>query len=231
MRRAYFGIEGKAYNDFPYEFRLNARRQRWRQQPHLHQPHRHLDHDADRRSRRTATSTSTAAGCAIGSIEPAGEGDPLLNKMVITYIGIPNWHFNVGVIEPSFMMEGTTSSANLIWMERPEIENIAADSFRRRRQPPRHRNGLATRPTPSGRATTSPSTSPSPAARPARAAGHGNGGDEQTPDPGPRRRPLLERRHLQLPGRHQHRLGALQRQLRPAAAPDAALPRPSGNPR
>jgi phosphate-selective porin OprO/OprP len=77
----------------------------------------------------SASTTSTAAGCAIGSIEPAGEGDPLLNKMVITYVGIPWWHFNVGVIEPSFMMEGTTSSANLTWLERPDLENIAADSF------------------------------------------------------------------------------------------------------
>jgi len=59
----------------------------------------------------------------------AGEGDPLLNKAVVTYIGIPDWHFSIGVIEPSFMMEGTTSSANLTWLERPEIENIAADTF------------------------------------------------------------------------------------------------------
>lgn len=58
-----------------------------------------------------------------------GEGDALLNKAVITYTGIPNWHFNVGVIEPVLMMEGTTSSASLTFMERPDFENIAADSF------------------------------------------------------------------------------------------------------
>jgi len=119
MRRAYFGIEGKAYNDFAYEIRLNAG-----------------GADGGLNSACTSTTTITApAGgaatstCAVGSIPSGGEGDPLLNKMVITYTGIPNWHFNVGVIEPSFMMEGTSSSANLIWMERPDIENIAADSF------------------------------------------------------------------------------------------------------
>ena len=98
MRRAYFGIEGKAYSDFSYEFRLNA-------------------------------GGSDGGSFGAGGVPNAGEGDPLLNKAVITYTGIPDWHFNVGVIEPSFMMEGTTSSANLTWMERPDIENIAADAF------------------------------------------------------------------------------------------------------
>jgi phosphate-selective porin OprO/OprP len=98
IRRAYFGVEGKVYNDFAYEIRLNA---------------------------------GGADGGSFGAsgVPNAGEGDPLLNKAVVTYIGIPDWHFSVGVIEPSFMMEGTTSSANLTWLERPEIENIAADSF------------------------------------------------------------------------------------------------------
>ena len=98
MRRAYFGVEGKVYNDFAYEIRLNA---------------------------------GGADGGSFGAsgVPNAGEGDPLLNKAVVTYTGIPNWHFNVGVLEPSFMMEGTTSSANLTWLERPEIENIAADTF------------------------------------------------------------------------------------------------------
>src|ERR1041385_1097116 len=119
MRRAYFGIEGKAYNDFWYELRLNAG-----------------GSDGGLNSTCTSTTTVTApAGgaatstCAIGSIANGGEGDPLLNKMVITYIGIPWWHFNVGIIEPSFMMEGTTSSANLMWIERPDLENLAADAF------------------------------------------------------------------------------------------------------
>ncbi len=119
MRRAYFGIEGRAYNDFWYEIRLNAG-----------------GSDGGLNSTCTATSTQAApAGgaitstCAVGAIANGGEGDPLLNKMAITYVGIPWWHFNVGVIEPSFMMEGTTSSANLTWMERPDLENIAADAF------------------------------------------------------------------------------------------------------
>jgi len=98
MRRAYFGVEGKVYNDFAYEIRLNA-------------------------------GGSDGGSFGASGVPNAGEGDPLLNKAVVTYIGIPDWHFSVGIIEPSFMMEGTTSSANLTWLERPEIENIAADTF------------------------------------------------------------------------------------------------------
>ena len=98
IRRAYFGIEGKAYSDFSYEIRLNA-------------------------------GGSDGGSFGAGGVPAAGEGDPLLNKAVITYTGIPNWHFNVGVLEPAFMMEGTTSSASLTFMERPDFENMAADSF------------------------------------------------------------------------------------------------------
>jgi phosphate-selective porin OprO/OprP len=98
IRRAYFGVEGKAYSDFAYEFRLNA-----------------------------GGSNGGSAGAS--GVPAGGEGDPLLNKAVVTYTGIPNWHFNVGIIEPAFMFEGTTSSASLMFLERPEIDNIAADSF------------------------------------------------------------------------------------------------------
>lgn len=98
VRRAYFGVEGKAYSDFAYEFRLNA-----------------------------GGSNGGSAGAS--GVPTAGEGDPLLNKAVVTYTGLPGWHFNVGVIEPAFMFEGTTSSASLMFMERPEIDNIAADVF------------------------------------------------------------------------------------------------------
>lgn len=98
VRRAYFGVEGKAYNDFAYEFRLNA-------------------------GGSNGGSNGSSGGVT------AGEGDPLLNKAVVTYTGIPNLHFNVGVIEPAFMFEGTTSSASLMFLERPEIDNIAADVF------------------------------------------------------------------------------------------------------
>ena len=85
VRRAYFGVEGKAYNDFAYEFRANL------------------------------------GGSSVEGIE--------LSKAVVHYIGIPNWHFSMGVIEPAFMFEGTTSSGNLMFLERPEIDNIGADNF------------------------------------------------------------------------------------------------------
>jgi phosphate-selective porin OprO and OprP len=98
VRRGYFGVEGKAFNDFNYEFRLNA-------------------------------GGSDGGSAGAGGVPAAGEGDPLMNKAVITYTGIPHWHFNFGVIEPALMFEGTTSSASLIFLERPEIDNIAADSF------------------------------------------------------------------------------------------------------
>ena len=98
LRRAYFGVEGKVYNDFAYEFRLNA-----------------------------GGSDGGSAGAA--GVPTGGEGDPLLNKALISYTGIPNMHFSAGVLEPAFMFEGTTSSASLMFMERPEIDNIAADSF------------------------------------------------------------------------------------------------------
>lgn len=98
IRRAYFGVEGKVFNDFSYELRLNG--------------------------------GGTNGGNAQASGVPnGGEGDPLVNKAVITYTGIDHFHLNVGVIEPAFMFEGTTSSASLMFLERPEIDNIAADSF------------------------------------------------------------------------------------------------------
>jgi phosphate-selective porin OprO and OprP len=92
FRRAYFGVEGRAFRDFFYEFRFNA-------------------------------------GGSDGGTNGVTEGDPLLNKAVLTYTGVTNAHVNVGVIEPNFMFEGTTSSAWLTFMERPEIDNIAADSY------------------------------------------------------------------------------------------------------
>jgi len=85
IRRAYLGIEGKAYNDFAYEFRANL------------------------------------GGSSVEGIE--------LSKAVVHYTGIRNWHFSIGVLEPAFMFEGTTSSGNLIFLERPEIDNIGADNF------------------------------------------------------------------------------------------------------
>jgi phosphate-selective porin OprO/OprP len=92
VRRAYLGVEGKAFSDFWYELRFNA------------------------------------GGSNGGGIN-ATEGDPVLNLARVAYLGIPNFELNVGVIEPAFMFEGTTSSAALPFLERPEIDNIAADSF------------------------------------------------------------------------------------------------------
>jgi phosphate-selective porin OprO/OprP len=169
MRRAYFGIEGKAYNDFWYEIRLNAG-------------------GSDGGNNPTCTSTTTVTApaggtatstCAIGSIEPAGEGDPLLNKMVITYVGIPWWHFNVGVIEPSFMMEGTTNSASLTWIERPDLENIAADSFGAGDS----RRGVEmgwSRPDTFWAGDNTAFDVAFTGGKTGSAAGHGNGGDEQS---------------------------------------------------
>jgi phosphate-selective porin OprO/OprP len=98
VRRAYFGVEGKAFNDFFYELRFNGG--------------------------GSNGGSNGSSGGVTGS-----EGDALVNKAVLTYTGFTNFHFNVGVIEPAFMFEGTTSSAALIFLERPEIDNIAADSF------------------------------------------------------------------------------------------------------
>ena len=98
VRRAYFGVEGKVYNDFAYEIRLNGG--------------------------GTNGGSNGSSGGVTGS-----EGDALVNKAVVTYTGIPDWHFSVGVLEPVLMAEGTDSSANLMFMERPEIDNIGADSF------------------------------------------------------------------------------------------------------
>jgi phosphate-selective porin OprO/OprP len=98
VRRAYFGVEGRAFKDFWYELRLNA-------------------------------GGSDGGNQGASGVPNAGEGDPLLNKAVITYTGIDHFHINIGVIEPNFMFEGTTSSAWLTFMERPEIDNIAADTW------------------------------------------------------------------------------------------------------
>lgn len=92
VRRAFFGVEGKAFNDFWYEFRLNG-------------------------------------GGSNGGGTNNGEGDPLVSLARVAYTGIDHFELNAGVIEPAFMFEGTTSSGQLMFLERPEIDNIAADTF------------------------------------------------------------------------------------------------------
>jgi phosphate-selective porin OprO and OprP len=94
-RRAYFGVEGKAFNDFVYEFRFNG-------------------------------GGSTGNG---GTNVNGGEGDPLVNIARVAYTGIDHFELNAGVIEPAFMYEGVIGSSALPFLERPEIDNIAADTF------------------------------------------------------------------------------------------------------
>ena len=108
VRRAFFGVEGKAFNDFWYEFRLNG----------------------------------GGSNGSAGSGVTGGEGDPLVSLARVAYTGIDHFMINVGVIEPAFMFEGTTSSGQLMFLERPEIDNIAADSFGAADFAPGHRSAL-----------------------------------------------------------------------------------------
>ena len=55
--------------------------------------------------------------------------NPLVNIARVAYQGIPNFRINIGVIQPIFTMDDATSSANLMFMERSEINNIATSSF------------------------------------------------------------------------------------------------------
>jgi phosphate-selective porin OprO/OprP len=96
IRRGFFGVEGKAFKDFWYEFRYNA---------------------------------GGSDGGNNGTGITGGEGDGSMSIARVAYLGIPNVMINIGVIEPALMFEGTTSSGQLMYFERPEIDNIAADSF------------------------------------------------------------------------------------------------------
>ena len=87
VRRAYFGVEGRTFKDFWYEFRMNF-----------------------------GGSNSEGADAAV-------------NLARVAYLGIPNFRINVGVMQPIFTMSDSTSSSNLMFIERAEINNIAADSF------------------------------------------------------------------------------------------------------
>jgi phosphate-selective porin OprO/OprP len=137
VRRAFFGVEGKAFKDFWYEFRLNA----------------------------------GGGGNA--------ENDPTLSLARIAYLGIPNFEINAGIIEPAFMYEGTTSSGQLMFMERPEIDNIAADSY----GAGDGRRGIEFRFQKQGAFKGDDNLVLGGAltgAKTAATTGHGNGGDEQT---------------------------------------------------
>jgi phosphate-selective porin OprO/OprP len=88
IRRAYIGVEGKAFKDFWYEFRLN-----------------------------------------FGGGNGSEGSDPQINIARIAYVGIPHFRVNVGVIEPVFGMGNNVSSGQLLFLERPEVSNIASQSF------------------------------------------------------------------------------------------------------
>ncbi len=137
VRRAFFGVEGKAFNDFWYEFRLNA----------------------------------GGGGSA--------ETDPKLSLARVAYLGIPNFELNAGVIEPAFMYEGTMSSGALPFLERPEIDNIAADTFGAGDS----RRGVEARFQKQGTFMPDDNLVLDAAftgAKTESTVGHGNGGDEQT---------------------------------------------------
>ena len=68
-------------------------------------------------------------GGSDGGTNGVTEGDSMMSLARVAYKGIDHFQVNLGIIEPVFMFEGTTSSGQLAFMERPEIDNIAADSF------------------------------------------------------------------------------------------------------
>lgn len=152
MRRAYIGVEGRAYRDFQYNFRLNI--------------------------------GGSDGGLGSGGAVPAGaatgtEGDGILNQAFISYVGIPNWNFTIGVLEPTMGGEGSTSSGNLMFIERPEINNISSETFGGSDS----RRGIQI-----GYSKTDALWAGDnlniiavfSGARTGQAAGHGNGGDEQS---------------------------------------------------
>lgn len=110
---------------------------------------------------------------------PGGEGDGTVNQMFVSYVGIPNWHFSIGALEPTMMFEGSTSSGNLMFLERPEIDNMATEIFGGSDS----RRGIEI-----GYAKTDALwagdnlaiTAVFSGAKTGSAAGHGNGGDEQS---------------------------------------------------
>lgn len=88
IRRAYLGIEGKAFKDFWYEFRLN-----------------------------------------FGGSDAEAGANTELNIARVAYLGIPHFRINAGVIQPVFTLGDTVSSGQLLFIERADIINVAADSF------------------------------------------------------------------------------------------------------
>jgi phosphate-selective porin OprO/OprP len=152
FRRVYFGMEGRAYRDFQYFVRLNF--------------------------------GGSDGGLGSGGTVPAGvptggEGDGTVNQMFVSYVGIPYWHFSIGALEPTMGGEGSTSSGNLMFIERPEINNISSETFGGSDSRRGIEIGYAKADALwSGDNLTV--TAVFSGARTGQAAGHGNGGDEQS---------------------------------------------------
>ena len=52
-----------------------------------------------------------------------------IEHLRIAYMGIPNFRINVGVIEPVFVLDNSTSNADLTFIERSDISNIITGSY------------------------------------------------------------------------------------------------------
>jgi phosphate-selective porin OprO/OprP len=56
-------------------------------------------------------------------------GNRLINIARIAYRGIPNFKLNVGAIEPLFTLEDSTSSADLLFLERASVDVVTIGNF------------------------------------------------------------------------------------------------------
>jgi phosphate-selective porin OprO/OprP len=64
-----------------------------------------------------------------GSNAESPSGDPNVNLARVSYIGIPHFRINAGIIQPVFTYGDTVSSASLTFLEKGDIVNVAADSY------------------------------------------------------------------------------------------------------
>jgi phosphate-selective porin OprO/OprP len=86
FRRAHFGVEGKAWRDFDYEFRYNFG----------------------------------------GSSE---EGSGAIHTMRIAYNPTPTFRINVGSMQPTFTLDNSTSSNDIMFLERSAVSNALVEEF------------------------------------------------------------------------------------------------------
>jgi len=59
----------------------------------------------------------------------SASGKAGINLARVSYIGIPHFRINAGIIQPVFTYGDTVSSGNLMFIERAEIDNIAVGNF------------------------------------------------------------------------------------------------------